>query len=109
MSEGLTLAAGGKSGASEFFSDRGYWPPSNASAGLAAPSSIVGNAVKRVSLYSEDGKGYILIEYNAKVADGAKVLLIGSASDDAGSIEWNCKSENAARLLEKWLPARCRS
>src|SRR5690242_21955770 len=52
VSEGMSLADGSKTAVAEFYTNYGKLPPSNASAGLAAPSSIVGKYVSKVDVTS---------------------------------------------------------
>ena len=65
--EGLTLAAGAKSSITEFYSSKGYFPASNGSAGMAAPVSIKGEAVRSVSVIAN---GVISVTYTSKVEIG---------------------------------------
>ncbi|MDR1648193.1 MAG: pilin [Zoogloeaceae bacterium] len=128
MSEGLTLAAGAKSAATEFYSAQTRWPSNNFTAGIASSTSIVGNAVKRV-VFSRTGDtigsiGVITIVYNTKVKDNETLIMKGKGSTEAGSIRWGCGNANrdidnavptaatAGTLAagdQKWIvPARCR-
>ncbi|MDR1646596.1 MAG: pilin [Zoogloeaceae bacterium] len=129
MSEGLTLAAGAKSAATEFYADRGYWPSNNFSAGIASSASITGNAVKAVvfsratGVATVGGTGTITITYNTKVKDNETLVMKGKGGTQAGSIRWGCGHTNKevdgstasdanygtlAMKYQKWIPARCR-
>ena len=106
VSEGLSLAAGSKTAVGEYFTDRGTFPPSNASAGVSSAASIAGNYVSGVAI----ADGLITVTYstannaspNTKI-EGDTLLL--SPLDNGGSIKWTCKS---ASLLPKYLPSSCR-
>lgn len=100
VSEGLALAAGAKASVTEYFSSQGKFPSDNASAGLATPDAIKGNAVKSVTV----ANGLITITYNEKVKDGATLQL--SPTSGAGGVQWKCKA--GTNLDLKWLPSVCR-
>ena len=104
VAEGLSLASGAKSSVTEFFSSIGYFPPSQASAGLATATDITGNAVTRVDVTANTG--LITVTYNAKVLAGATLAL--SPTTTGGSIMWKCKKPANSTIQEKWLPANCR-
>lgn len=108
VSEGAVLADGAKTAVAEFYSNRGTFPGDNASAGLAAATSIQGKYVKSVtvaaglitSLYSDA----VPQEGNAKINGKA---LAFSPTDNDGSITWNCKTA-ATTVDQKYLPSACR-
>ncbi len=106
VSEGSVLADGAKTAVAEFFSNLGYFPPNNASAGLATPVSIVGNYVTQLDISATPG--VIELTYgnqvNAAVAGGN---LEFSATTNAGSVQWDCHS-GATAILPKYLPTSCR-
>ncbi|MDR0379869.1 MAG: pilin [Candidatus Accumulibacter sp.] len=102
VSEGLSLAGGAKASVTEYFSSMGKFPTGNASAGLAAEGDISGNAVSGVKVVN----GLITVTYNDKVKNGAMLDL--SPISAAGSVKWTCK-KNGADMLDKWLPANCRT
>jgi type IV pilus assembly protein PilA len=108
VSEGSSLADGLKTAVGEFYNQTSRVPPSNSSAGLAAPASIVGKYVVSVS-----GTGGVITahfsntgtqEANAKIAAST---LIFSAVTHAGSISWNCKG--LGTVNNKYKPQVCRS
>jgi type IV pilus assembly protein PilA len=101
VSEGLSLAAGAKASVTEFYSSMGYFPVSNQSAGLAA--TITGNAVKGVKVGPQANAGLITITYNAKVNNGATLLV--SPISSTGSVVWKCK---VGTVDTKYVPANCR-
>jgi type IV pilus assembly protein PilA len=111
VSEGLSLASSAKSSITEYYADRGHYPDDNGAAGLAKDTSILGNAVDSVKVVSN----VITITYNAKVATNQKLALAASAT--AGSVKWFCGyaipsgllASGHTTVLQKWLPATCRS
>jgi len=103
VSEGLSLAGGLKTAATEFYSSNGQWPTGNASAGMALPASIVGNAVRSVSI----NQSRITITYNTKVDAGKKLVLQGSTANK-GTVEWKCGGTTGTTVDSKYLPANCR-
>lgn len=108
VSEGSVLADGAKTAVAEFYSNRGKYPSSNASAGLAQSSSIIGNYVSDVNVATTAGK--ITVTYgnqsNAKIT-GSK-LVFSSYSSGGGSLAWSCKSSGGTNVNAKYLPTSCR-
>lgn len=100
VSEGLNLAGAAKSSVGEFYADKGTWPASNASAGVASATSIVGNAVTSITVGSG---GSLAILYNAKAKSGTCTL---TPSDEGGSITWACTCDS--NLTVNQIPATCR-
>jgi len=101
VAEGLTLASGAKTTVTEFQASNGRWPGNNASAGLAAATSIKGNAVSTITVAS----GKIEIVYNDKVKSGQKLVL--SPTSSAGGVQWKCGA-GGTDLDPKWRPSNCR-
>lgn len=103
VSEGLTLSGGLKTGETEFYSNTGNWPSSNASAGVASAASITGKYVTSV----DSASGVITITYGAganQAISGKQLQL--SPSVNGGSFSWTCKPDTVA---PKYLPSSCRS
>ncbi len=100
VSEGLTLASGAKSGVSEYYGVNGVWPADNAQAGLAAATSINGNAVTQVAVVAG---GVITVTYNTKVTSAATVIV--APTDTGGSVKWSC---TGGTVIDKYRPANCR-
>ena len=102
VSEGISLATGARAAVWDFVSNKGRMPPSNQSAGLPIPGSIVGKYVTSVNVAS----GVISVAYggqaNASIAGEALLL---SPFTTAGSLEWSCYS---AAMSGKYLPTSCR-
>jgi len=102
VSEGLNLAAGAKTAVAEYFTNKGTFPSTNASAGLPAATDIKGNYVTGVA----NASGVITITYGNKANTKIKsktVLL--SALDNAGSVQWTCK---VGTIDSKYVPSSCR-
>ncbi|RKG51439.1 pilin [Acinetobacter cumulans] len=107
VSEGLSLAGGLKTAATEFYSSNGQWPTNNTSAGMALPASIVGNAVRSVSI----NQSKITITYNTKVesSTSANKLVLQGSTKNKGTVEWKCGGTGSGTTLDtKYLPANCR-
>jgi type IV pilus assembly protein PilA len=108
VSEGLSLSSGGKAAVAEFFQDSGVWPANNSEAGLAVSTTIIGKYVSDVTVTAAGGNGVITVLYagpDANAALGAASLTL-TASDNGGSIGWDCAG--ATGMLDKWLPSACR-
>jgi type IV pilus assembly protein PilA len=102
VSDGLSLASGAKTAVAEFYQNRGRWPGSNDSAGLAASTSITGNFVTQVAV---SGDGVVTATYggqaNAAIT-GSTVELVPSSA--GGSVVWTCTSA----IADRYLPTQCR-
>ena len=105
VSEGSSLADGVKTAVGEFVNNRGVFPDSNASAGLATDTSISGQYVSAVNI-ADSTTGVIKATYNGAKANTKlkDKYLQFSAIRNAGSIEWHCKSD---QLPQKWCPSSC--
>ncbi|MFT6599721.1 MAG: type IV pilus assembly protein PilA [Alloalcanivorax sp.] len=105
VSEGLSLASGAKTALAEFYNQRGVFPPSNPSAGLALPASITGTYVTQVD--AGTNPGVIAVTYgnkaNANIVPG---VLNVSAVTSSGSVQWNCNI--ASGIDPKYVPTSCR-
>ncbi len=103
--EGLDLTLRAKTAVSEFFSNRGRFPATNASAGLASAASIIGKYTSKVDVGTSPG--VIEITYgrqaNPNFLSGKTLLL--SAISTSGSVEWACKSTT---IDNRYLPDVCR-
>ena len=103
VSEALTLAEGQKSAVTEYRSDRGAWPTSNAMAGVA--SSISGKYVASVAV-GADGIITATMKKDGVNADISEKTLILKPSDVAGSFTWTC---NGGTIAQKFRPSTCRN
>ena len=103
VSEALTLAEGQKSAVTEYRSDRGDWPTTNAMAGVA--SSISGKYVASVQV---GAAGTITATMKSAGVNndikGATLILV--PTDNNGSFTWTC---NTGDIEQKFRPSTCRS
>ena len=82
--------------------DRGALPANNTSAGLAADTSITGNAVNEGE--RQQTAGVITITYNDKVEAGAN----GHADTRHGLTRLRPVDVHKRTMNPAWLPASCR-
>jgi len=107
VSEAATLLDGTKTSATEFYNNKGVFPGTNLSAGLATAASIKGSYVSQVTVASAG-----LIEAtmgnnaNAKIAGGILALSATTAAN-AGSVTFKCKAISG--IADRYLPTTCRS
>lgn len=108
VSEGAVLADGAKTAVAEFYSNRGTAPTSNASAGLAASTSINGKYVSQVAV---GASGAITATFSGTAPRRANAVLNGQTliftpvfNATAGSTVWTCSSA----INPKYLPTICR-
>jgi type IV pilus assembly protein PilA len=104
VSEGMLLSTGAKAAEWDFISNTGRLPKSNASAGLANSTSILGQYVSGLDLFPA---GKITVAFSGPKANMAikNSTLVLSAITQAGSITWSC---NGGTVADKYLPATCR-
>ncbi len=109
VSEGLNVAGAAKLAVAETYASNGStWPATNASAGLAAPTSITGNAIASVTV---GANGVITILTNGTVGGNPTMnaqSLYLTPTDNGGSVSWKC-SIGGLTSLYKYVPANCRS
>jgi len=105
VSEGITLAGGGKAAVSEYVMDRGIFPTTNTNAGLSLAASINGKYTTSVSNTS----GVLTITYGGTSAhaelSGDTLML--SAVTTSGSVIWACPP-GSGTVAAKHRPATCR-
>ena len=113
VSEGSSLADGVKTAIGEYYNNRGFFPATNAAAGIANNVSIKGEYVSSVDIADATaGTGVIVASYNggkanAKLQVGPKQLWF-SAVPNAGSLEWHCITGTGTKgLPQKWCPSSC--
>lgn len=108
VSEGLSLSGGAETSAAEYFTNKGTFPSSNVSAGIASSGSITGNYVTSVGLGSGSASGgLITVTFGNKAntaISGSTLLLSGSAVANGGSVIWRCKT---GTIPAKYLPTSC--
>ena len=104
VSEGQTLMAGAKTAVTEFWSDKGRFPGSNASAGVSSATSIVGSYVTQVAV---GDNGVITATYgkkaNQKIHDGTCSII---PTDAGGSVTWAGTCDSTVQA--KWRSAAFR-
>ena len=106
VSEGLSLADGAKTAMSEFYTNRGYFPNANSSAGLAADTAISGNYVSSVTVSG----GIITMTYSGPKVNtniSGKTLELSASTTGGGSIRWTCKGNGTGAIPSQYLPSSC--
>lgn len=105
VTEGLSLSTGAKTAIWDFVADKGRFPGSNESAGLAKSTSIVGSYVSSVTVTD----GLVTVAFNNPKTNASlrpAGLLLSPVIKD-GSVMWTCKGDTA--MSPKYLPTTCRS
>ncbi|MGH8182190.1 MAG: pilin [Rhodanobacteraceae bacterium] len=119
VTEGMTLMDGAKIGSQEYFSNRGYLPANNTSAGIPPAASILGKYVTSVTVSGGGAagtNGIITAAFgaNANAAiDGGSLQLTGTPPGGTGNtgttIIWSCVTQAGTKpVAPKYLPASCR-
>jgi type IV pilus assembly protein PilA len=106
VSEGINLSTGAKAAIWDYVAAHGEYPPSNTSAGLAAPASINGSYASSVTVTG--GQIQVAFAQGRANASLQAAILILSPSTQAGSIMWTCKAGNP-EMQQKYLPTNCRT
>ena len=104
VSEGLNLTGACKAAVTEYYQDQGDWPVDNDTAGLEAAGSITGKYTVSVTVNAGSCEAEYGNEANSNI--GGAVLTM-APTDNSGSVSWDCTGD--ATLVNKWLPAACRS
>lgn len=110
VTEGSSLADAGKTGVAEYYSNNGFLPPSNASAGVATNTSISGSYVNKVDV-GTPARGKIQATFSgakANIAISTKILVF-SPITHTGSVSWTCGSSTGTNVPTQYLPASCRN
>lgn len=114
VSEGITLMDGAKVAMQEFYANKGYFPPSNVSAGIASADSISGKYVMSVAIGGGGAgstSGTITSTFNSTAANtaihGDTVMMTGTVTSGQDNPTWSCYSSTAT-VNPKYLPAECR-
>ena len=100
VSEGVNLAAGAKTGVSEFVLTNAEFPQNNTSAGVSAPTDITGNNVQSIDVTGST----ITITYTGDDNIAGDTITL-TAATTAGSVQWTCA---AGTIDAQYLPASCR-
>jgi type IV pilus assembly protein PilA len=111
VSEAIVLFEGPKGGISEYWSNKGVYPTTNGSAGVAAAASISGKYVSNVAISGTSTAAVVTatMKGTGKVAKGIEDgQIILSPTTTAGSIKWVCKTGTTNGLKTKYLPSSCR-
>jgi len=105
VSEGISLASGARTAVTEYFSSETVWPTTNESAGLPAAASISGDSVNNVEVTLSGAIPIITVTYeNLETAGGASGAVSLTATNNGGSISWECTSNMPNAIV----PASCR-
>ncbi|WP_312527935.1 pilin [Comamonas sp.] len=104
VSEALTLMAGAKASIMEYRLSNGIWPVDNATAGLAASSSINGGNISSVVV---NGSLITATVRTTMVPGGGVVALQGAVVGD--SVYWSCKASAGTTVNPLYLPSECRN
>ena len=110
VSEGSSLAEGSKTAVAEFFSNKGYFPASNVSAGVATNTSIVGNYVTQVTITGGTAaSGTITVTYGNQANSAITgSTLVFKGTPNAGSTQWACTTAAGSTVNVKYRPTVCR-
>jgi type IV pilus assembly protein PilA len=112
---GLSMVNGSKDAITEFWTNYGHLPSSNASIDVPNPTSITGNYVSRVDIgTAAGGPGKIMVTFSSgspqqanAAINGDVILLIPTAIINNGSITWSCASP-LNTVPPQYLPPLCR-
>jgi type IV pilus assembly protein PilA len=105
VAEGASLVEGSKTAVAEFFSNKGYLPANNASAGVATNTSINGSYVTQVTIAT----GKITATYGNKANTAiSALLLVFSPITQAGSTAWTCGNTAGTTVPSKYRASVCR-
>jgi type IV pilus assembly protein PilA len=108
VSEAAVLLDGTKTSTTEFFENKGYFPPNNESAGLASSGSIAGTYVEGVDI-TGSGITVATMGNKANSAVSAKnIELSAITAAGAGSVQFKCKP-GSAPIADRYLPTSCRN
>jgi len=108
VAEGLSLTDGQKTAVKEYFQNTGFFPASNASAGVLSAASISGKFVSQVLVH---GNGLITATFSdtgsfkASAAISGLTLTLTPSAASEGSIIWTC----SGTVDQRYLPAICRT
>ena len=116
VSEASSLADGAKTAVAEYYNNYSTFnASSNASFGLAAPTSIVGKYVASLNVTTSGtnpapADGQITVTFRSAAPTNAKIFaqtLTFSPITHSGSIEWVCNPSSA--MNSKYVPTACRN
>jgi len=115
VSEASSLADGAKTAVGEYWNNYSAFSGTQASYGLAAPTSIVGKYVSSLNVTTTGtgaapANGQITVTFKSTAPTNAKIFgqsLTFSPVTHEGSIEWVCNPSGA--LSSKYVPTACRN
>ena len=111
VSEGLALTSAAKVAVTEYWQDRGVFPPNATAAGLpAAATDTRGKYVSQVALTANTG--VLTVTYSNTAPNTANSIINGQTltltpQTSAGAVNWLCDSPGGA-IADKHLPSSCR-
>jgi type IV pilus assembly protein PilA len=113
VTEGLNLAAAGKTAVSETYASSGtFLSANNDSYGLPTPTSISGKYVTSVTV---GANGVLTVLFNNAAAGGSmggsadnKFIDLAPIVSNEGAVDWKCDM-TSTDMPPKYLPAECRS
>lgn len=113
VSEGSVLSDGAKTAIAEYYTNKGSFPSSNTSAGLASAASITGKYVSQVDAGGTPGVIKATFSSGSPRVANSKIngqILAFSAvtSTTGGSIAWHCGNTTFTTVTPKYLPTSCR-
>lgn len=103
VSEGISLSSNAKWGIAEYYAHNGGYPADNGDAGLTIPASISGRYVTSVTIGPNNGEIEVLFGNEASAKISGQTLIL-QATDQGGSLSWNCTGVD-----NRYLPSTCRN
>ncbi len=100
VTEGLSLASGGKTAVAEYFASQGDFPLDNDTAGMAPATDIKGNSVRSVTVTA----GVIEVAFSGNPIGTSTLQLTPTTTN--GQITWDC---TGGSLEPKYRPSSCRA
>jgi len=107
VSEGAVLGSGAETALAEFYSNAGHFPPSPASAGVAAAASITGKYVTGVDSTTIPGVIQATYGNQANTAILGSILALSGIVSPGNTISWSC-NVGTTSVPAKYLPTTCR-
>jgi type IV pilus assembly protein PilA len=112
VSEGLSLADGAKTAMTEYYTNHGSWPTTNAAAGLASAGSITGNYVSGLNIGTTPGQIQVTFSNTAPQKANAAIngdVLTLSATPTGGSVQFRCAPNgvDGTTVPAQYLPSSC--
>ncbi len=112
VTEGLTLMDGGKVAVTEYYANKGTYPTSQISAGLAKAASIKGSYVSQVALAANTGLITATFSktapFKANTAIDGGTVSLSPVSVVGSNLIWKCKDGTVKPIAPKYLPQSCR-